>query len=113
MRVVAPGDEQRGGPHLTRALGDDVRRAARLRAVAGNVTIRQLQKRDMRREKAKLLMSLYRTNELPFHLKKALENGVTRDEIIATITHLAFYAGWPPAMTAMQVARKAFEESRE
>ena len=57
------------------------------------------------------LMSLYRANELPFHLKKALENGVTRDEIIATITHLAFYAGWPPAMTALQIARKAFEET--
>ena len=56
------------------------------------------------------LISLYRVNELPFHLKKALENGVTRDEIIETITHLAFYAGWPPAMTALQIARKAFEE---
>ena len=51
------------------------------------------------------LISLYRTNELPFHLKRALENGVTRDEIIETITHLAFYAGWPPAMTALQIAR--------
>jgi 4-carboxymuconolactone decarboxylase len=54
------------------------------------------------------LISLYRTNELPFHLKKALENGLTRDEIIATITHLAFYAGWPPAMTALQIAKAAF-----
>jgi 4-carboxymuconolactone decarboxylase len=57
------------------------------------------------------LISLYRTNELPFHLKKALENGVTGEEIIATITHLAFYAGWPPAMTALQIARKAFDET--
>jgi 4-carboxymuconolactone decarboxylase len=57
------------------------------------------------------LISLYRTNELPFHLKKALENGVTRDEIIETITHLAFYAGWPPAMTGLQIARKVFEEA--
>jgi 4-carboxymuconolactone decarboxylase len=56
------------------------------------------------------LISLYRVNELPFHLKRALENGMTREEIIATITHLAFYAGWPPAMTALQIARKAFEE---
>jgi 4-carboxymuconolactone decarboxylase len=56
------------------------------------------------------LISLYRTNELPFHLKKALENGVTRDEIVATLTHLAFYAGWPPAMTALQIARKVFGE---
>jgi 4-carboxymuconolactone decarboxylase len=55
------------------------------------------------------LISLYRINELPFHLTKALENGLTRDEIIATITHLAFYAGWPPAMSALQIARKAFE----
>lgn len=57
------------------------------------------------------LISLYRVNELPFHLKKALENGVTHEEMIATITHLAFYAGWPAAMTALQIARKAFEES--
>jgi len=57
------------------------------------------------------LISLYRTNELPFHLKRALENGVTRDEIIGTITHLAFYAGWPPAMTALRIARKVFDEA--
>ena len=57
------------------------------------------------------LISTYRLNELPFHLKKALENGFTRDEIIGTITHLAFYAGWPPAMTALQIARKVFDEA--
>jgi len=56
------------------------------------------------------LISLYRTNELPFHLKKALENGLSRDEIIATLTHLAFYAGWPCAMTALGIARTVFEE---
>ena len=57
------------------------------------------------------LISLYRINELPFHLKKALENGITKDEIIGTITHLAFYAGWPPAMTALQIAKKVFEDA--
>jgi 4-carboxymuconolactone decarboxylase len=57
------------------------------------------------------LVALYRTNELPFHLDKALENGVTRDEIIETITHLAFYAGWPAAMTALQIARRAFDKA--
>jgi 4-carboxymuconolactone decarboxylase len=56
------------------------------------------------------LISLYRINEMPFHLKKAVENGLTRDEIIGAITHLAFYAGWPPAMTALPIARKVFEE---
>jgi len=51
------------------------------------------------------LIALYRSNELPFHLKRALENGVTRDEIIETITHLAFYSGWPTANTALTIAR--------
>jgi 4-carboxymuconolactone decarboxylase len=58
------------------------------------------------------LISLYRTNELPFHLKKALDNGITRDEIVATITHLAFYSSWPTAMTALQIARDVFKDAR-
>jgi 4-carboxymuconolactone decarboxylase len=57
------------------------------------------------------LISLYRHNELPFHLKRALDNGVTKDEIVETITHLAFYGGWPVANTALTVARKVFEEA--
>lgn len=56
------------------------------------------------------LISLYRTNELPFHLKRAMENGVSREEIAEVITQLAFYAGWPPASTAVGIARKVFEE---
>ena len=56
------------------------------------------------------LVSLYRTNELPFHLGKALDNGVSRDELIELITHLAFYSGWPTAATAMGIARRVFEE---
>jgi 4-carboxymuconolactone decarboxylase len=57
------------------------------------------------------LISLYRTNELPFHMKRALENGATREELSEVITHLAFYAGWPPANTAIAVARKVFEDA--
>jgi 4-carboxymuconolactone decarboxylase len=57
------------------------------------------------------LVALYRTNELPFHLKRALENGVTKDELIELITHLAFYSGWPTANTAVAIARKVFEEA--
>jgi 4-carboxymuconolactone decarboxylase len=52
------------------------------------------------------LIALYRSNELPFHIGKALENGVTRDEIIEMITHLAFYSGWPTASTAIGIARQ-------
>lgn len=57
------------------------------------------------------LIATYRHNELPFHMKKALENGVTREEIIEMITHLAFYSGWPTASTALAVARQALGQS--
>src|SRR3954469_21599387 len=57
------------------------------------------------------LVALYRTNELPFHLKKALENGVTKDELIELITHLAFYSGWPTASSAVTIARRVFDEA--
>jgi len=56
------------------------------------------------------LVALYRTNELPFHLGRALDNGVRRDELVELVTHLAFYAGWPTANTAVGVARKVFAE---
>jgi 4-carboxymuconolactone decarboxylase len=56
------------------------------------------------------LVALYRINELPFHVKKALEHGVTRDEIIELITHLAFYCGWPTANTALPIVHRVFEE---
>ncbi|HUO80253.1 MAG TPA: carboxymuconolactone decarboxylase family protein [Steroidobacteraceae bacterium] len=54
------------------------------------------------------LVALYRTNELPFHLQRALGNGVSREELIELITHLAFYAGWPAASSAIAAARKVF-----
>lgn len=57
------------------------------------------------------LISLYRVNELPFHLEKAMENGVTRDEIIEMVTHLAFYAGWPTASSALTILRQVFAEA--
>ena len=57
------------------------------------------------------LVALYRTNELPFHLKKALDNGISRDELIEVMTHLAFYSGWPTAASALAVAKRVFEEA--
>lgn len=59
------------------------------------------------------LVALYRQNELPSHLRRALNNGVTRDELIETITHLAFYSGWPTAATALGVAREVFDEAQK
>ncbi len=71
----------------------------------------QLSPRDRSVVTVSCLVALYRINEMPFHLKRALENGVTRDEIVEVITHMAFYAGWPVASTALQIARRVFEEA--
>ena len=49
------------------------------------------------------------TEQLPFHLKKAKENGLTETELKEVITHLAFYAGWPKAMSAIAVAKRVFD----
>jgi 4-carboxymuconolactone decarboxylase len=57
------------------------------------------------------LIAGYRVSELPFHLKFATQNGVTRDELAEMITHLAFYAGWPCASTATGILRKVFSET--
>jgi 4-carboxymuconolactone decarboxylase len=57
------------------------------------------------------LVAGFRTNELPFHLKRALENGVSKDELIEVITHLAFYSGWPTANSALPIARRVFQEN--
>jgi 4-carboxymuconolactone decarboxylase len=70
-----------------------------------------LSKRDRSLITVATLVALYRTNELPFHLKKALENGVSRTELVELITHLAFYSGWPTANSAVAVARRVFEEA--
>lgn len=69
-----------------------------------------LSKRDRSLITVTALVALYRPEQLEFHLRRALENGVTRDEIIELITHLAFYAGWPSAMTAINLAKKVFAE---
>src|SRR5689334_18444172 len=70
----------------------------------------ELSKRDRSLITVSALVSLYRTEQLGFHLRRAVENGVTEDELIEAITHLAFYAGWPCAMTAMTMAKSLFAE---
>jgi len=49
--------------------------------------------------------------QLTYHLGLARQNGVTETELIEAITHLAFYSGWPRAMSAMTVARQVFRNS--
>ncbi|WP_030619284.1 carboxymuconolactone decarboxylase family protein [Streptomyces fulvoviolaceus] len=47
------------------------------------------------------LAALYRGEQLTFHLRLALDNGLSREELAEALTHLAFYAGWPNAMDAL------------
>ena len=50
------------------------------------------------------------TEQLVGHLRIARENGLTQAELVEVITHLAIYAGWPRAMSAIAVARTVFAE---
>ena len=49
------------------------------------------------------LVAMYRLEQLPFHLKRALGNGLSYDELNEAITHLAFYSGWPTAASALRL----------
>ncbi|HEY7490964.1 MAG TPA: carboxymuconolactone decarboxylase family protein [Candidatus Tectomicrobia bacterium] len=69
-----------------------------------------LSKRDRSLITVAVLTALYRTDELRGHIRRALNNGVTKDEIGGLITHLAFYGGWPTAVNAARVAIEVFEE---
>jgi 4-carboxymuconolactone decarboxylase len=68
-----------------------------------------LSKRDRSLITVAALMATYRPEQLRVHLARALENGVTKEELGELITHLAFYSGWPTAMTAATVAHDVFE----
>ena len=71
-----------------------------------------LSKRDRSLITVAALVALHRNEQLRFHLMRALENGVTKDEVIEEITHLAFYSGWPTAMSAIQLAKELYQEEK-
>lgn len=70
----------------------------------------QLSKRDRSLITVASLIALYRTDQLRGHIGRALDNGVTKEEISEIITHMAFYGGWPTAANAARVAKEVFEE---
>jgi len=59
---------------------------------------------------APTIIALNRTEQLKFHIPRAIENGVTKEELSEIITHLAFYSGWPTAVSAAAVAKEMFAE---
>ncbi|HXX01486.1 MAG TPA: carboxymuconolactone decarboxylase family protein [Candidatus Acidoferrales bacterium] len=71
---------------------------------------KELSPRDRSLITVAALIALNRPDQLRFHLGKAVENGVQEQELIESITHLAFYAGWPAAMSAVMVAKEVFSK---
>ena len=69
----------------------------------------ELYKRDRSLATVAVLIALYRTQELKGHMVRAIENGVTKEELYGLITHLAFYSGWPTAVNAGRVALEVLE----
>jgi 4-carboxymuconolactone decarboxylase len=68
----------------------------------------ELSKRDRSLITVAALVALNRPDQLRFHLGRAVENGAAKEELVEAITHLAFYAGWPSAMTAIMIAKELF-----
>jgi 4-carboxymuconolactone decarboxylase len=50
--------------------------------------------------------------QIPYHLNRAMDNGLTQAQAAEAITHLAFYVGWPNAFSALPVAKEVFEKRR-
>jgi 4-carboxymuconolactone decarboxylase len=88
-----------------RAYAETVPKLAELSAdvLFGDVWERPgLSKRDRSLITVAALIAISGLEQMPFHMHRALENGVEREEIVEMITHLAFYAGWPRAVSAAQ-----------
>jgi len=71
----------------------------------------ELSKRDRSLITVSALVALNRPDQLRFHLNYAVENGVKKEELIEAITHLAFYSGWPCAISAILIAKELFSKS--
>jgi len=72
---------------------------------------KEISKRDRSLTTVAALVALNRPDQLRFHLGRAVENGLKEEELIEVITHLAFYAGWPSAVSAMTIAKEMFSRS--
>ncbi|MBS1832876.1 MAG: carboxymuconolactone decarboxylase family protein [Acidobacteria bacterium] len=71
----------------------------------------QLSPRDRSLATVAALIAMNRPDQLRSHLALARTNGLTEEQLVEAITHLAFYAGWPSAVTAVGVARDVFKNT--
>ncbi len=73
----------------------------------------ELSQRDKSLITVTCLVALNRIEQVDFHLKKAFENGISKEELVAAITHIAFYAGWPTAASGFTHLKKVLEQQEE
>lgn len=71
----------------------------------------ELSRRDRSLVTVSALIALNRPDQLRSHLRLALQNGVTETELVESITHMAFYSGWPSAVSAVAIAKEVFAQN--
>ena len=67
---------------------------------------------DMFDEAVEWMVSRGNTEQLVSHFSRARDNGLTKVQAAEAVTHIAFYAGWPRAMSALPAVRAAFEDKK-
>ncbi len=105
--------ERKSPPATIATVKDIVPKLAELteKVLFGDVGARPgLSKRDRSLATVAALIALHRPDQLKGHIWRALDNGVTREELAELFTHLAFYAGWASGISAAQVAKQVYEE---
>jgi len=113
---TAPGQSNTTTTNQTRAqqlMGDIAPKLADLtdNVLFGDVWERPgLSKRDRSLITVSALIALNRPDQLRSHLELGRKNGLTEAEVVEVITQLAFYAGWPNAVTAVSMAREVFQK---
>jgi len=93
-----------------RAMGPGVPKLAELTdtvMVSDTRERNELSKRDRSLVTVAALFASYRLAELPLHLDRAFENGVTKEELVGSIAHLAFYTGWRTAASAIKLLSRS------
>ncbi len=98
-----------------KAIGDFAPKLVELtdKVLFGDVWERpQLSKRDRSLITCAALVAMGKTEQMSFHFPRAIENGVRQEELVEMITRLAFYAGWPNAMSAVARAKELLEKKQ-
>jgi len=113
--ATVTGEARQAAPQGQRLFGDIAPKFAQLtdEVLFGDVWTRPgLSQRDRSLVTVSALIAMNRPDQLRGHLARARQNGLSDAELIEATTHLAFYAGWPSAVTAIGVAREVFKEPR-